>query len=425
MATSPTAPESGPKAWPASTQALPQDSLAAATNPAATALVGDRLDVGLTWFQPDRDARIQGSGAGADGHYDGNGDEHFVLPDLGYSRTLSPRLSWGIAIHGNGGMNTSYKENPFAAFGSTGEAGVDFAQLFVTPSLAFQPVERHALGIAVTYTLQRFEGKGLDAFDNPFFSAEPGSVTDNGHDNAHGWGLSLGWIGQVHEDLSLGLSWSSRIDTGEFDDYAGLFADQGGFDVPEHYGAGFSWQATDDLTLAGDWQRIQYSETNSVGNELAPLLAGVQLGSDNGPGFGWDDVDVFKLGGQYALGDTLRAARRRQPRGSADSLGSDLLQHPGAGRDGRSRQRRLHLDVAVDRRMEPRLHPRAEQSRQGAGIDPGGLRRRRSRPEHESGHSRHRLEPVALIDGFGPRSSGTWKSTGPGSRPGRPWRAGC
>ena len=290
-------------------QALPQDSLAAATNPAATALVGDQLDVGLTWFQPDRDARIQGSGAGADGHYDGNGDEQFLLPDLGYSRTLSPRLSWGIAIHGNGGMNTSYEQNPFAAFGSTGDAGVDFAQLFVTPSLAFQPMERHAFGIAVTYALQRFEGEGLDAFDNPFFSAEPGSVTDNGHDNAHGWGLSLGWIGQVHERLTLGLSWSSRIDTGEFDDYAGLFADQGGFDVPEHYGAGFSWQATDDLTLAGDWQRIQYSETNSVGNELAPLLAGIPLGSDNGPGFGWDDVDVFKLGAQYALGDrfTLRA----------------------------------------------------------------------------------------------------------------------
>ena len=30
--------------------ALPQDGLAAATNPAGTAFVSDRVDLGLTWF---------------------------------------------------------------------------------------------------------------------------------------------------------------------------------------------------------------------------------------------------------------------------------------------------------------------------------------------------------------------------------------
>ncbi|MGB9495575.1 MAG: long-chain fatty acid transporter, partial [Azonexus sp.] len=34
--------------------ALPQDGLAAATNPAGTAFVGDRVDLGLTWFMPNR-----------------------------------------------------------------------------------------------------------------------------------------------------------------------------------------------------------------------------------------------------------------------------------------------------------------------------------------------------------------------------------
>ena len=36
--------------------ALPQDGLAAASNPAGTALVGDRIDVGLSWFTPKRGA---------------------------------------------------------------------------------------------------------------------------------------------------------------------------------------------------------------------------------------------------------------------------------------------------------------------------------------------------------------------------------
>ena len=61
--------------------ALPQDALAAATNPAGMAWVGNRLDVGLNWFQPDRSAEITGSGAGANGTYDGNGTSE--LPDPG------------------------------------------------------------------------------------------------------------------------------------------------------------------------------------------------------------------------------------------------------------------------------------------------------------------------------------------------------
>jgi len=38
-----------------------QDSLAAGTNPAEMVLVGDRFDLGLTYFRPIRSASITGS----------------------------------------------------------------------------------------------------------------------------------------------------------------------------------------------------------------------------------------------------------------------------------------------------------------------------------------------------------------------------
>ncbi|HEY9531842.1 MAG TPA: long-chain fatty acid transporter, partial [Burkholderiales bacterium] len=41
--------------------ALPQDSLAAATNPAGMALIGSRADIGVDWFAPDRGAEITGN----------------------------------------------------------------------------------------------------------------------------------------------------------------------------------------------------------------------------------------------------------------------------------------------------------------------------------------------------------------------------
>jgi long-chain fatty acid transport protein len=57
--------------------ALPQDSLAAATNPAGLGLVGDRVDVGLTWFRPDREAKISGTPGGfSDGTFEGNNREN-------------------------------------------------------------------------------------------------------------------------------------------------------------------------------------------------------------------------------------------------------------------------------------------------------------------------------------------------------------
>ena len=285
--------------------ALPQDALTAATNPAGTGLVGNRTDVGFSWFRPERSARISGNFAGADGSYDGNEKSAFVIPEFGFTRVLSPEWSYGVAVYGNGGMNTGYSANPFAAFGGTGEAGVDLSQLFITPSLSFRPTPGQALGIGATFAYQRFEATGLDAFDNPFVSAQSGKVTDNGHNTAHGWGVKLGWIGQVSEDVTLGLSWSSKIETGKFDDYAGLFADRGGFDIPESYAAGISWKASPALTLAADWQRIEYSDTGSVGNSLALLFQGKPLGADGGPGFGWEDVEVIKLGAVYALNDAI------------------------------------------------------------------------------------------------------------------------
>ncbi|MEQ9463161.1 MAG: outer membrane protein transport protein [Haliea sp.] len=282
--------------------ALPQDALAAATNPAGTGQVGDRFDAGLTWFQPDRSSSIAGNLAGANGNYDGNDDTRFLLPDIGFTRALNERISWGVAIYGNGGMNTGYSDNPYAAFGASGTAGVDLSQAFITPSVAWHQ-GTHSFGAAATFAYQRFEARGIAPFNG--FSSRPGSVTDRGHDSSSGWGIKLGWMGEVNEGITLGVAWSSEIDMSNFNDYAGLFADEGGFDIPESFGAGIAWELAEALTVAADWQRIRYSSINSVGNPLAPLLMGVPLGVADGPGFGWEDSDVYKLGTVYRVTDTL------------------------------------------------------------------------------------------------------------------------
>jgi long-chain fatty acid transport protein len=287
--------------------ALPQDALAAASNPAGIAWIGDRIDLGADLFTPDRGASIVGNGAGASGTYDGNDTKSFLIPEFGYNRVINPNLTFGVAVYGNGGMNTDYKTNPFAAFGGTGPAGVDLMQLFVAPTVAWKS-GNHAFGASLNLAYQRFKAEGIQGFAG--FSASPGNVSNRGYDDSTGFGVRVGWTGQVTSAVTLGATYQTKTKMGEFDKYSGLFANQGDFDIPENYGAGIAVKASPKLTVAADVLRINYNDIPAVGNPVDCFFLGAcQLGSTNGPGFGWQNTTVYKIGVAYELkpGTTLRA----------------------------------------------------------------------------------------------------------------------
>ena len=70
-----------------------------------------------------------------------------------------------------------------------------------------------------------------------------------------------------------------------------------------------SIKATSQTTIAFDVERINYSGVGSVGNSFTspppPYGTGPQLGSTGGPGFGWQDMTVIKLGVSYDVDSTL------------------------------------------------------------------------------------------------------------------------
>lgn len=288
--------------------AMPQDALAAAINPAGMALIGSRVDVGVDWFRPARGAEIRGN-AWPDANYDGNDTQNFFVPEFGYNKMLNENMALGISVYGNGGMNSDYKVNSFERFGATGSSGVNLEQLFVAPTFAMKLAPGHSAGISLNLAYQRFAAKGLGPFamTGPMqASASPANVTNNGHDAATGWGVRLGWIGQLTPELAVGATWQSKTRMGKLDKYQGLFAEQGNMDIPENYGIGLALKATPKLTVAADVVRINYSGVNSIGYPLANMsVLGNPLGSSNGPGFGWQDMTVVKLGASYALSERL------------------------------------------------------------------------------------------------------------------------
>ena len=279
-----------------------QDALSIASNPAGLSWVNNQFNLGATLFSPDRSAEIKGNAAGANGQYDGNARRYFVIPEFAYRHAINDQVALGIALYGNGGMNTGYKSNPFAAFGNQGSAGVNLSQVFVSPAVSWQYTAHQSIGVATNFLYQRFEAKGLNGFAG--FSRDPEHLSNQGADSAAGIGVRVGWAGKfLDQRLSLGASYASKIKADRFAEYQGLFADQGNFDVPENYALGVAYKVTPQLTLAADVQRILYADLISVGNrfDINRLQQGERFGDRQGPGFGWDNINVYKLAVNYQV----------------------------------------------------------------------------------------------------------------------------
>lgn len=282
--------------------ALSLGTQAPATNPASMFFLGPRYDVGVELFNPNRQFSVTGAPSGFPGTFGlapgtvESGSRYFPIPALGANWKLGEHGAFGITAYGNGGMNTDYAAPVFGV----APAGVDLSQMFLAPTYAHEIAPRHAVGVSAILAYQRFEVKGLQGFGA--FSSDAARLTNNDHSNSFGAGVRVGYLGEVTDWLSVGASYQSRIEMSRFDEYAGLFADEGGFDIPQTFTGGIAVRPSDRMTFALDVQWINYESVKSVGNDFLPNLAQAALGASSGAGFGWHDMTVYKAGVQYEAG---------------------------------------------------------------------------------------------------------------------------
>ena len=287
-----------------------QDATAAILNPAGIVGVGNNLTVSASLFTPDRGYTATGQGFTPSGKIEGNETERFIIPNISYVRQLDETRAFGVSIYGNGGLNADYAAvtNPACAQPGLpdtagvfcgGALGVNLNQAFVSATYA-QEFGAFTFGVSPILALQSFEAKGLGAFGG--VSANPTALTNNGTDWAHGLGIKFGVAYDASDRLRLAGTYQPAINMSEFDDYAGLFAQGGGFDIPSDIQIGVAFDATETITLLADYRQINYSDVASVSN--APTAA-FPFGSENGAGFGWDDVSALKFGVEWDINDQL------------------------------------------------------------------------------------------------------------------------
>jgi long-chain fatty acid transport protein len=301
--------------------AMTEDSMGGANNPAGMVWVGSRLDAGMDLFSPRREATRSDAGFPTlNGSVDSQ-SKTFLVPEFGYNRMLGSDMSIGVTVYGNGGMNTNYPQGDFNCGGGpanmlcgSGNLGVDLMQLIVAPTISYKLNAQHSVGASLLLGFQQFKAYGLQAFDNapgfPAFTGAPGSVTNNGYAHSNGVGIRLGYLGRLSDSLTIGAAFAPKMNMSRFQEYKGLFADNGDFDIPSHYAIGLAFTPSPAVTVALDYQRINYSGVGSVGN---PSSVQAPLGAPGGPGFGWKDINVVKLGVQWRATNawTLRAGYNR------------------------------------------------------------------------------------------------------------------
>jgi long-chain fatty acid transport protein len=284
--------------------ALHLDSLAAATNPAAMVFLGPRFDASLALFSPDRYYSVTGNPSGYPGTFGLTPGEvrsdsrAFPVPALGANWKAGENGTFGLSLYGNGGMNTDWPTGTFYAGTPT---GVNLSQMFVAPTYAVKLGGKHALGLTAIGAMQWFKAEGVASFAP--FSSDPAMLSNNGYSYSFGGGLRVGYLGDWSRYLSVGASYQTKVWMSAFDEYAGLFAENGRFDVPANWVAGIAIHPTDEIDVALDVQQVFYSKVASVGNGLMPNLMQSPLGSDGGAGFGWSDMTTVKGGVQLRSGE--------------------------------------------------------------------------------------------------------------------------
>lgn len=322
-------------------------AMAAAFNPATMVDSGDRFDIGADLFLPPRAIKHESTRLGYTDEQS-NGDI-FLIPSLGITYDWKENITLGFAMIG-AGLETEYNQtvnsdtcnrvntgqvpnyNPggcpptvFNVLGTVAgtEAGVQLIQMQMLPSIAYKINDQHSVGATLAIGASYFRAKGLEDFEELGFTSADGNFTSGNWDSSYGAGVRLGYFGKFVDDkLRFGVNYSSRVYMQKFEAYKNLFAEQGGFDIPESYSAGLAYDFTPAVTVAFDIQRINWSDVRSIGNpgpnaedpsNLLPLCptgtdqTSCLLGGDNGLGFGWTDQTVYKIGADWAINEKWNA----------------------------------------------------------------------------------------------------------------------
>jgi long-chain fatty acid transport protein len=324
----------------------PQDSLAAAANPAGMAAVGKRrLDIGTRLFSPVREARLSAQHIGAQNPINSEStDKLFVIPNMGFTTQVGDSNFWtGFSSFGNGGMNSTYGKNVFdqmnavsgawlQGFGQalaggatpdqarqagaqaanqvpkgattgtpeTGQLGVDFFQIIIAPTLAYKfdegAAEGLTLGLSPLVAMQQFKAFGLGNFQ--CFTATANASPASQASCATTGQPAPGFASNNLTDRGSDVSWGAGVKVGAL------------------YDLGKLWDFLDGFTIGGSYQSKIYMTKFGKYEELFAENGKFYIPATWSAGLTYKPIEAWSLTFEYSriFFGGIRALSNKGPR---------------------------------------------------------------------------------------------------------------
>ncbi|MFK7958185.1 MAG: hypothetical protein AB8B96_18960 [Lysobacterales bacterium] len=137
------------------------------------------------------------------------------------------------------------------------------------------------------------------------FLANTQSIDPRQGEQVSGAGLRLGFDSELSPGVVVGASFRSRIDMDAFQNYRGVYAEPGDFDIPASANFSVLVRAGRRSAISFDIQRVLYSDVSTFTTALLPDRFLSLLGDSASPEFDWDDLTVYELGWSWQSSDKL------------------------------------------------------------------------------------------------------------------------
>lgn len=299
----------------------PLDSLVGAYNPAGMVDVGDRFDFEVGWVRDRGHADVHGNLIPAvNGRFNGMRTKDVYPAGFGLNKTFcfcDWEVSAGLILYNRNFQKTTYTR-PFVLLG-TSNLGLEYVNETLSPCFAVKFLERHSFGVSVNYQIERIKVNGIQNFDHPVLpppfppgSVAPGHVTNRGYNYSTGWGVTVGYLGEIFDGFRFGATYQPETCMTRLNKYKGFLANKGRLNIPRKIGAGISYDVLPCVVVAFDVEHIQWSKIRALHNPLIQDGTIFPIGSKKGPGFGFRNQWYYRVGVEWKINPcwTVRAGFR-------------------------------------------------------------------------------------------------------------------
>ncbi|PHS76692.1 MAG: hypothetical protein COB59_10745 [Rhodospirillaceae bacterium] len=263
----------------------------AAMNPALAGKMGNEYQINLGWFWAD----VKGITTIGDVQTEmtsGAGD--FPNGSLGVNYKIDDTTSFNISIvPGGGGASDWPTGRQGAGFPATKneDQNVDYKMVYLQPSVSYKYDAGTTLGIGAILSRATMDT------DSAQGSFQPSGV-EGVSETFYGVGFQVGAVWDLPENGSFAVSLRSPVwhqDTGVYDNV--VFTDP--IDTPAQALLGLTFDVTPSTSISLDYKYVAWSSVATIGN------------SSNDPttasrGFGWVDQNIFMIGVEHKIDDSLQ-----------------------------------------------------------------------------------------------------------------------